>query len=142
MTSVGLETTRFGMIEIDEDTVIAVPDGIPGFPDIHRFVLIRVSDDQPFYWLQDVDRGDLAFLAVVPWDYFPEYELTLSDDDEVALGVDSPADLLVLSLVTIDRDVPLVTANLLGPVVVNQVTRVARQTVLLGNHSSRTPLGV
>lgn len=137
-----METTRFGEIEIDPETVISFPDGLPGFPDVRGITLIKVSDDQPFYWLQDVDRGDLAFLSVVPWEYFPEYELALSDDDESALEVDDPADLLVLALVTIDRDVPLVTANLLGPIVINQTKRLARQTVLLGDHSTRTPLGI
>ena len=137
-----LETTRFGEITVDPETVIAVPDGFPGFPDIRAVVLIKVSDEQPFYWLQDVDRGDLAFLAVVPWEYFPTYDLVLSDEDESALEVDDPGDLLVLTLVTVDRDASLVTANLLGPVVINQAKRLARQTVLDGDHSTRTPLGV
>ncbi len=137
-----IETTRFGEIEIDPDTVISFPDGLPGFPDVRGITLIKVSDEQPFYWLQDVDRGDLAFLAVVPWEYFPEYELALTDEDESALEVEDPADLLVLALVTVDRDVPLVTANLLGPIVINQGKRLARQTVLLGDYSTRTPLGV
>jgi flagellar assembly factor FliW len=139
---VTLETTRFGVIDIDPDAVVSFPDGLPGFPDVRGVTLIKVSDDQPFYWLQDVDRGDLAFLAVVPWEYFPEYELALSDEDESALEVEDPADLLVLALVTVDREVSLVTANLLGPIVVNQSKRLARQTVLLGDHSTRTPLGV
>lgn len=139
---VALDTTRFGELEIDPQTVIALPDGLPGFSDVRGIVLIKVSDEQPFYWLQDVERGDLAFLAVVPWDYFPTYELVLSDEDESALEVSDPADLLVLTLVTVDREVPLVTANLLGPVVINQAKRVARQTVLEGDHSTRTPLGV
>ena len=137
-----LETTRFGALEIDLDTVISFPDGLPGFPEVRGVTLIKVSDDQPFYWLQDIDRGDLAFLAVIPWEYFPEYELSLSDEDESALKVQDPGDLLVLTLVTVDRDVPLVTANLLGPIVINQAERLARQTVLLGDHSTRTPLGV
>lgn len=137
-----LETTRFGEIEIDPDSVISFPDGLPGFPDVRGVTLIKVSDDQPFYWIQDVDHGDLAFLAVIPWEYFPDYELALTDEDESALSVDDPSDLLVLTLVTIDRDVPSVTANLLGPIVINQTKRIARQTVLLGDHSTRTPLGV
>ncbi len=137
-----LETTRFGALEIDLDSVISFPDGLPGFPEVRGVTLIKVSDDQPFYWLQDIDRGDLAFLAVIPWEYFPEYELSLSDEDESALKVQDPGDLLVLTLVTVDRDVPLVTANLLGPIVINQAERLARQTVLLGDHSTRTPLGV
>jgi flagellar assembly factor FliW len=136
-----LETTRFGSIEVADDTVISIADGIPGFPELQQFVLVDADDEQPFYWIQDVNDGDLAFLAVVPWDYFPDYTFTLHDDDEFALKVEDSTDLLILSLVTVDRDAGAVTANLLGPVVINQTSRLARQIVMHGDYSTRAPLG-
>ncbi len=136
-----VETTRFGPIEVDEERIISVDEGIPGFRDLQRFTLVDVEGDQPFFWVQDVDDGELAFLAVVPWDYFPDYTFTLSDDDEFALGVESVDEVLVLSIVTVDRENESVSANLLGPLVVNHRTRRARQVVVHGDHSTRAPLG-
>lgn len=141
MVGVALETTRFGNIDITDDTVISITDGIPGFPDFARFVLLEADDEQPFYWLQSTDDGELAFLAVVPWQYFPDYDLKLADDDERALAVEDPDDLLVLNLLTIERDEKNVSANLLGPVVINQGARLARQIVLEGDFPTRAPLG-
>jgi len=91
-----VETTRFGPIEVDEERIISVDD----------------------FWVQDVEDGELAFLAVVPWDYFPDYTFTLADDDEFALGVESVDEILVLSIVTVDREAESVSANLLGPLVI------------------------
>ena len=138
---VALETTRFGEIDISDDSVISISDGMPGFPDFGRFVLLQADDDQPFYWLQSADDGELAFLAVVPWEYFPDYELHLGDEDEAALAVSDPGDLLVLNLLTIDREDEAVTANLLGPVVVNQGARRARQIVLEGDYPTKARFG-
>ena len=137
-----LDTKRFGTIDVDEDSIISVPDGIPGFPSFVNFLVIEASSDQPFYWLQSVDDGELAFLAVVPWSYFPDYTLSLDDDDEIALDVSDPADLLVLNLVTVDKENESVTANLLGPLIVNQSNHVARQVVMSADLPVSAPLGV
>ncbi len=135
-----LETSRFGELRIDPDTVVRMVDGIPGFAEFTRFVLLEVSPDEPLYWLQSVDDGELAFLCCVPWPYFPDYALELGDDDEAALDVDDVADLLVLTLLTVDRENDMVTANLLGPLVVNQRSRIARQVVMAGDQPVRAPL--
>lgn len=142
LPSVELETSRFGELPIAPETVITIKDGIPGFTDFTDFVLLEVSPEEPLYWLQSVDDGELAFLSCVPFAYFPDYELELGDDDEAALDVEDPADLLVLSLLTVDRENNSVTANLLGPIVVNQRARLARQVVMVGDHPVRAPLGV
>ncbi len=141
LPSVILETSRFGDLPIDPETVITIADGIPGFAEFASFVLLEVSPDEPLYWLQSIEDGELAFLSCVPWAYFPDYELELGDDDEAALDVEDAADLLVLSLLTIDRDSNAVTANLLGPIVVNQKARLARQVVMVGDHPTQAPLG-
>ncbi|MGI9607358.1 MAG: flagellar assembly protein FliW [Acidimicrobiales bacterium] len=136
-----LHTSRFGDIEIDSAAVISIPDGIPGFASFTGFLLVEAAPDQPFYWLQSTDDGDLAFLAAVPWNYFPDYELSLGDDDESALDVENPGDLLVLNLITVDHEAEAVSANLLAPVVVNQANRMARQIVMDDDLPVRAPLG-
>lgn len=141
LPSVVLETSRFGELLIAPETVITITDGIPGFTDFTNFVLLEVSPEEPLYWLQSIDDGELAFLSCVPFAYFPDYELELGDDDEAALAVEDPADLLVLSLLTVDRENNSVTANLLGPIVVNQRARLARQVVMVGDHPVQAPLG-
>lgn len=141
LPSVVLDTTRFGELAIDPDTVISIADGIPGFADFTEFVLLEVAPDEPLYWLQSIEDGELAFLSCVPWTYYPDYELELGDDDEAALDVEDASDLLVLSLLTVDRENAVVTANLLGPIVINQRARIARQIVMVGDHPVQALFG-
>ena len=123
-------TTRFGAIEVQPEETVVFDDGLLGFPQARRFALISVDVDSDLYWLQSIDDGALAFLTSLPWSSFPEYEPDIPDSDREALSLDSADDASVLCLLTVDRDRAVVTANLLGPVVINLRSRRARQIVL------------
>lgn len=125
-----ISTTRFGEVEIDDDEVVELADGLLGFVQMTSMVLLPVDQDGMFFWLQAAEKPDLAFLALVPWAMFPEYDLVLNEVDQEALDLHDAADALVLCLLTSHDDPPRFTANLLGPVVVNQRTRRGRQVVL------------
>lgn len=135
-------TERFGDIDVATDRVLSFPDAVPGFPDSHQYVLVDISNDDTFYWLQSVDDPALAFLCAVPWPFFPDYAPEVSDDDQSALALDKAEDAMVLCILTVQREERAITANLLGPVVVNQNTRVGRQVVLMGDeYPVQAPLG-
>ncbi|MEZ5249547.1 MAG: flagellar assembly protein FliW [Ilumatobacteraceae bacterium] len=82
-----VHTRRFGSIVVDDDEVYAVPNGIPGFPELRRVVLlgagpapgVNPGDDSSLYWMQDLDDGDLAFMCLVPWEIFPDYEIDIDE---------------------------------------------------------------
>ena len=50
-----INTLRFGTIEIDKSEIIIVPEGIIGFPDIKRYVILDMGKDTPFKLFQAVD---------------------------------------------------------------------------------------
>lgn len=132
---------RFGDIEIADEHVVAFPDGLLGFPESHRFAMIDSHDTGTYFWLQSVDDPSLAFLTVVPWAFFPEYEPDLPEAEQEALQLDNAADAIVLCLLTVHREQKLITANLLGPLVVNARTRLGRQVVLAeSGYPVRAPL--
>jgi flagellar assembly factor FliW len=123
-------TERFGELDVEDDRVLDFPDGLPGFSEATRFALVPVTGNEAFFWLQSVDDPALAFLSAIPWPFFPDYEPEVPDADQEALGLTTPDDVLVLCLLTIRREERQVTANLMGPLVVNQLTRTGRQIVL------------
>lgn len=132
---------RFGDIEIDDDRVLVFPEGLLGFPDARRFAMIDSHDTNVYFWLQSVEDPALAFLSVVPWAFFPDYQLDLPPAEERALGLETEADVLVLCLLTVQRDQKVITANLLGPLVINAKTRIGRQVVLADSgYPVRAPL--
>lgn len=123
-----IESDQLGTVDVDESKIVSVPDGLLGFPDIVRFAVVDAGDDATYFWLQAVDDPQLAFLAAVPWSFFPDYAPVLSDADQEALGLTRPEDAALFCLLTITDEA--VTANLLGPLVVNTATGVGRQVVL------------
>ncbi|MPY94816.1 MAG: flagellar assembly protein FliW [Acidimicrobiia bacterium] len=136
-------STRLGDLDIDENTVLEFADGLLGFGSARRFALVDTHDTGTYYWLQSLDDSGLAFLTVRPWAFFPDYEPELPEADRVALGLEDAADALVLCLLTVDRATSSITANLLGPLVVNAAAKVGRQVVLTDSGlSTRAPLAV
>jgi flagellar assembly factor FliW len=109
-------------------------DGLPGFPDVRRFVLISLGDG-PFSVLRNIDGGPEPpsgpeFVVTHPGLFFPDYEPEIDDDTAERLGLKSADDALLLVIVTVADPVAASTANLLGPIVVNRHTRAAAQAVL------------
>jgi flagellar assembly factor FliW len=134
-----IESDQLGSVDIDESKILTFPGGLLGFADIERFALVDAGDGDTYFWLQSVDDPQLAFLAAVPWAFFPDYEPVLSDADQDALGLASAEDATLFCLLTITEEA--VTANLLGPLVVNSRTREGRQVVLGDSeYSTRTAL--
>jgi flagellar assembly factor FliW len=133
-----LETTRFGVVEVDENSTIDIPSGVPGFAEMRRVTLLgagampgvpAVDDSNSMFWMQDLDDGALAFLCIDPWMTFPDYDVEI---DEKALSIKDESDVCVLALVTVNRTEGLATmsANLRAPIVIDLGTRRAHQLIL------------
>ena len=94
-------TSRFGEIEVAEDAVIHFAAGIPAFEKEHEFLIIPYGDDSPYSFLQSVKTPDLAFLMAMPHTFFPDYEVTIDDDVERELALNSPDDVLIYAVLTL-----------------------------------------
>ena len=141
-----IETTRFGIVHVREDQVIEVPSGILGFPEDRRYVLFNHREGSPFWWFQSLDHGALAFVLIDPFLIKTDYELEMSPEDtarlQVEKGEEGLKEIQPMAIVSISKGEPkVITANLLGPVVINLDKRVARQVVLdRHDYSHRFPV--
>ncbi len=82
-------------------------------------------------WLQSLDNSKLAFVVIQPGVINPEYNPTINSQarDELMISGDDKIELLVI--LTIPKGQPKdITANLLGPVVINAAKRLAKQVLL------------
>jgi flagellar assembly factor FliW len=130
-TTTRVETTRFGAIEVQEEITVTLPEGLIGFEECKRYVVLNHGENSPFRWLQSLDNGAVAFPVMDPWQFRPDYAPTVSDADAKELGLDEQSPKLVFTIVTIPKDNPkAMTANLVGPVVINPVTRTGKQVVV------------
>jgi flagellar assembly factor FliW len=134
-----VETSRFGQLEVDEERLIRFEKGILGFPDQQAYALIQTADESGFYWLQAVDRPDLAFVVCDPRLFVPDYVVPVKLEELSQIGLSDPSAAQVFTVVNKVDD--MLTGNLQGPLVVNVETREARQLVLSDRrYSTRHPL--
>jgi len=135
MNTINCRTTRFGEIEVEEDLVITLPGGLIGFEECRRYVVVHAGEKNPFRWFQSIDDGTVAFPIIDPWDFKPDYSPTISDSDAAHLDIDDESPKLIFAVVTIPRQDPRrVTANLLGPIVINPLTRIGKQVIVADEH--------
>jgi len=114
------KNAQFGEFEYMEDHVILFPEGLIGFEDLHKYILINEEETQPFLWLVSLEDPLISFPLLNPRGFlgvYPEPD-TLGASDAVfviATLQDNPAESAV---------------NLKSPIVINNATRQAKQIIL------------
>ncbi len=123
-----VETTRFGMVEIDEDRIITVPSGLLGFAAYKHYALLQPDQDSAFFWLQSTEAPELAFVVTDPSLWVPDYQVPIRREQMDQLALDKLENAQVFVIVNkYDRSL---TANMQGPLVVNATNRQGMQLVL------------
>ncbi len=142
--SITIKSTKLGEISMEEDRLITMPEGIPGFRHVGSYALIGNDKGHPFLWLQAVDDPNLAFVVTDPAVFWPDYRPALPDEDVIDLELLDPSLMAVLVILTIPgEDITTWTANLMAPLVVNSKTRKGKQVVLYDSgYTHREPLAV
>ncbi len=134
-------TTRFGVIEIDDSSVVTLLRGPLGFEAQTRYCLIQHRPDMKFRWLQSIEDPSLAFVVVEASEIVGNYEFEISDEEAQRLHLSDPADTLALAIVTVDSDGSDVSANLAAPILINTPKMIGAQLVLQENsYSVKHPL--
>ena len=85
----------------------------------------------------------LNFVVIEPANFFPGYEPEIFEADVAYLELNSAMEAALFNIVTLRGNDPMAaTVNLIGPIVVNRRTGLAKQVVLAnhGNYSARYAL--
>lgn len=134
-----IQSSRFGLIEVDDDRIMTFPNGLLGFPSYTRFALIQTGDENYFFWLQAVDEPNLAFVVTDPVLFFRDYQVPIREETAQELQLADPAATQVF--VICNKVGEWLTGNLLGPILVNAQNRLAQQVVLTEKKwTTRQPL--
>jgi len=134
-----LETRNFGEINIDEKDIIAFEEGLPGFPESKRFVLLSEPENS-IAFLQSADDGALSFVLVdmvsMAVDYNPHVDVSVIEN----LGEYDPDSFLIFNIATIHDDLSKSTVNLKAPVVINAASKKGKQVVCEEEYSIKSLL--
>lgn len=127
-----VKTKSNGIVNVEEKQLVTFPEGLLGFEQYKKFALID-SEYEPFIWLQSTEDSQLAFLMIDPFLICNDYEADIDDLTLKTIGVESPEDIIIMTLVTIPKDGSAITANFLGPVVINKKNKNCMQVILNDN---------
>ncbi len=129
-----IQTTRFGQIELNENEALNFPEGLLGFNQLRKFILIDDPHDDIFAWLQSCENGAIAFPVLEPELFAENYKVSLAKMDLDQLNMKSLQEgSSIFCIVTIPDDPTLMTANMKAPIVINIEQKTARQCVLQDN---------
>jgi len=136
-----VQTLNFGSVEIPENKVITFKDGLPGFPQIHRFAVVEMETLKPFRYLQSLDEPPVSFFIINPFLLDPGYEFRLTDSDMEDVNSTNSAELAVYAVATVPDDPGGATMNLMAPIVINDKCRCGKQVILSeSKYSVKHPL--
>jgi flagellar assembly factor FliW len=128
-----IATFRFGELEIPDQNIIEFPKGIIGFEQFKKYILLEREDSDPFCWLQSLEDPNLAFVVINPTIFFKNYKIEIHYKELEDIQVRSLERIEIFTIVTIPDDISRMSANLLGPLVVNLDNNYAKQVVLVNS---------
>lgn len=117
MTSLTVESSRFGPVQIESTSVIEFPEGLIGLGG-SRYALISDKPDTPILWLQSIDDPGLALPVTNPHRFFADFAVEVVDEDVERLGLDASGAMDVYVTVRAAPVLQEVTANLKAPILV------------------------
>jgi flagellar assembly factor FliW len=130
------QTVHFGRIDVDEDSMIEFPEGLPGFEARRRFALLQDPAYGPLVFLQSLELAGLCLPALPVGAVRSDYSLAVMPEDLEKLGLPQDRqpvigrDVAALAIVCLPQGEPP-TANLLSPVLIHLKTRRALQAIRL-----------
>ena len=126
-----VSTKYFSNIQYNENEVIYFKNGLFGFENFKKYLLIRFeNNNNNLICLQSIEEESIAIVMINPYNFINDYNLSLSEEDFKQLQVDDITSILVYNICVLNDDISRSTANMKCPVVINPQTRNAKQLIL------------
>lgn len=136
-----INTRDFGETEINENTIISMPNGIIGFEDTKRYTLLSPLGEDKFpMWFQSVDGVEPCFLVYDPMEIDPDYRFEINDEEQALLKIDEETPYRVLCVAIVPDDYRKTTINLRCPIIINTRDSIAAQVILQENYDFKCPI--
>jgi flagellar assembly factor FliW len=125
-----IDTDRFGSFDTKDSKLIEFPSGIPGFEELHQFIILEIGQTKPIYWLQSTENKYVALPVILTFEILDDYYIDIRENELEDLFVESQNDLLVMNVVVIPDQVDKMTVNLAAPIVINTKRGIGKQIII------------
>ena len=119
------------------ENILTFPNGILGFEECkHHTIHHQQNGSKTVFWLQPIDKPEIAFCLVDPASHGLNYDFTLNDEEQEMIKAAKDDDIAIFLMLarcnkekgtTEDNDL---VANINGPIVVNTTSRLGIQKIL------------
>lgn len=138
-----IKSKLLGEQQIDPETIITFPGGIPGFEDQTRYKLFHQENNEIIYWLQSLDDEYLTFSVASPASFNINYSFFLSNEEQDLLQLENPENLLILILLHTEKgnqgtNKPTIKGSIKSPLLINSASKIGLQKCLLQIEQSIT----
>jgi flagellar assembly factor FliW len=103
---------QFGEFEYLPEHVLTFPEGLIGFEQYKKFILINDEDSQPFLWLVSLEDADISFPVIAPHAFVAEYDKDIHKKPEET----------ILTIVLLREKMEDSTVNLRSPIIIANTT--------------------
>ncbi|NLT50040.1 MAG: flagellar assembly protein FliW [Ignavibacteria bacterium] len=110
-----ITTKQFGEIEVDEKLIINFKEGILGFENLKKYVLLT-EENGIFFWLTSLETPEIVF---------PLFPLRVLDKD-----YPQEKNAEAFGIVKLDKEPSKININLKAPVYINQEEKIGFQKVI------------
>lgn len=111
-----------------DQSLVTFMKGLPGFENLKDYTVQQY--DELFGYLNSVTNPLVGFLIVNPFDFYPDYEIEISETFLEEIEITSRDQVTVRCIVTWNSDRHKVTLNLLAPLIINSEKQYGKQIVL------------
>ena len=126
-------TRLFGAIDIPDDKIIVLENGMIGLPEMKHFALIFDEEKEgggKIKWLQSMDDPETAFPVMDPTVVEADYNPMINDEILKPLGELNEDNTFILTTVTVPKDIEKMSMNLKAPIVINTDTKKGAQIIV------------
>jgi flagellar assembly factor FliW len=121
VTTLTIKTLQFGEITIEPKHVFYFDNGLLGFEELRRFVLIHEEETAPFKWLISLEEPEIGFPLLSPWHLDIEYDPGNNYNLEK---------LVFFNVITLEDELGRMTANMKAPIILDVFEQTGLQVIL------------
>ncbi len=125
-----IQSTRFGEISIDRNSIIMFPGGLPGLEKLSQYAIVRCDQTDPIQWLQSIEDADISIPIVNPFVLKPDYEIVVDDEELDLIETHEEEDLVVLNIMVLPEELTKMTINLMAPLLINMKKMIGVQIMM------------
>lgn len=122
-----IKTSKFGEVDFDEKSIINFPNGIYGFENERKFIILNFGH-KDFFWLQSLTNPEVSLLITEPFWFFPGYDEILKN--KLFSFKINPNRYMVFTSVYISRKEKRIFSNIAAPFLIDKNRSVGIQLII------------